>query len=235
MGEQTNAEVLISLDIDWAPDELIADSLDLLSAHGVRATLFMTHPTKVDVSGHELALHPHFTDADLHAPIARLLEVFPNAQGTRSHSLFFTYRLIDIYEDLRIRYQSNVLAYKHREMQPFQLSRRVAELPIYFMDNIHVALEPRTRFRHTDLGLEGSGLKIFDFHPIHIFLNTDTLDLYAAAKTHYHDPRQLTGLKNRKRPGIRDLFIALLGSVASKGKTSCALGAWLSTDFQWTY
>ena len=60
------SEVLITIDIDWAPDLIVEDSLALLEAYGVSATLFMTHLTSVaEEYEHELAIHPHYRTFDL--------------------------------------------------------------------------------------------------------------------------------------------------------------------------
>jgi len=236
MKPADQSEVLISLDMDWAPDALIEDSLQLLNERGIRATLFLTGPTAVDLTGHEIALHPNYIGPDLESPIAKLLDLFPDAAGARSHALFFSYRLTEVYERLGIRYQSNVLAYKQNDLRAFQISRKVAEVPIYFMDNILLVMEPgQTHFKLHDLGLNEPGLKVFDFHPIHIYLNTDCIERYTKAKPFYHAPSDLAPLRNRQKPGIRDLFINLLDSLAERQGGSKRIGDWLKQDFNWTF
>ena len=229
-------DVLISLDIDWASDEIIEDSLRLLNERGIRATLFLTGRTGVDLTGHEIALHPNYVGPDLESPVAELLSLFPDAEGVRSHALFFSYGLVDVYERLGIRYQSNVLAYKQEALRPFQISRKVAEIPIYFMDTIQLMMEPeQTLFDPRDLGLESPGLKVFDFHPIHIYLNTDCMARYTKAKPFYHQPRDLELLRNRDRPGVRNLFIGLLDALVTQQNATGPIGPWLKREFNWTF
>ena len=48
--------IAITIDLDWAPDEVIRFTFDLLDTYHVRATVFCTH--KVDIGIHEPALHP---------------------------------------------------------------------------------------------------------------------------------------------------------------------------------
>ena len=236
MTAPTSSEALVTMDMDWAPDEVIEDSVSLLNEHGVSATLFLTNPTRVDLTGHEIAVHPNFDGADLTAPIAKLLDSFPGAVGTRSHSLFFSYRLIEVYEKLGIRYQSNVIAYKQHHLNAFQISRRVAEFPIYFMDNIHLLMEPKSAsFDAGSLALDLPGLKIFDFHPIHVFLNTENLERYNGAKPFYQQPKELVARRNRQGKGTRDLFVDLLRTLAKRKARTGHLRSWLDASFQWTF
>ena len=54
-----------------------------------------------------------------------------------------------------------------------------------------------------------SGLKVFDFHPIHIFLNTENLKRYDQTRSIHQKPEEL--IKHRFSGfGVRDQFIKLL-------------------------
>lgn len=199
------------MDLDWAADEVITDSLDLLAEHGVEATLFMTHSAPVGNSNHELAIHPHFSSLDLDSHIRERMSCFPEAKGTRSHLLFDSYKLQPIYSNYGLRYQSNVLKYKQHNIAPYRISPTIIEFPIFFMDNIYIIMEGHNpSFTIEELSLHKPGLKVFDFHPIHIFLNSENLERYEAAKVNYHDPRMLLKQRNTTSSGIRSLFIELL-------------------------
>jgi hypothetical protein len=51
---------------------------------------------------------------------------------------------------------------------------------------------------------------IFDFHPIHIYLNTENKYRYSEAKKFYEDPEKLLEYRNTEVPGTRDLLINLM-------------------------
>ena len=54
-----------------------------------------------------------------------------------------------------------------------------------------------------------SGLKVFDFHPIHIFLNTESLERYERTRPIHHNPKEL--IKHRYSGyGARNQLIELL-------------------------
>jgi len=215
----------ISMDMDWAPGEIVEDSLRLLAEHGIRATLFMTNTYELDFGEHEIGLHPNFVGSDLEGPLLELLQRFPGAMGSRSHSLFFSYRLVDIYKKLGIRYQSNVIMYGLPDIRAFQISRELLELPIFFMDNLHMLMhqEPIS-FHLEDLSVNSSGLKIFDFHPIHVFLNTERIERYERAKPHYHNVSKLVHFRNTVCPGTRTLFVDLLRFMARSRTQTATLG-----------
>ena len=206
--------IAISMDLDWASDEVLRDSLSLLQAAGARATFFLTHRPDVSLDGHETAIHPHFATLDLEGHLRERLTLFPGAVGTRSHALFDTYRLQTHYAQVGIRYQSNVVQYLQAGLRPYAISPWVTEVPIFFMDNIDILMRGSSgASRIADLGLERPGLKVFDFHPIHVFLNTDSLERYEAAKPYQRDIERLSRMRNSSGYGVRDLFVSLLEHV----------------------
>jgi hypothetical protein len=203
--------IAISMDMDWAPDAVIADSLELLSDFHIRATLFMTNRTTVvENSGHELGIHPHFTSLDLEKHLRERLDDFPQARGTRSHTLFDTYRLQPIYKKLGLEYQSNVYMHRQQINHPYRISDTMIETPVYYSDNIYMMIEGGAPPSIDELGISEPGLKVFSIHPIHVCLNTENLERYESAKAHYHDPRKLLEYRNTQVRGIRDLFLDLL-------------------------
>lgn len=53
------------------------------------------------------------------------------------------------------------------------------------------------------------GLKVFDFHPIHVFLNTESLDRYERTRPLHQNPKEL--IKHRYQgDGTRSRLIELL-------------------------
>lgn len=201
------------MDIDWVPDEVLQYSIELLSSYDIRATLFMTHKTKVDLKEHEIAIHPHFASLDLASYVKRSLDDFPDAKGLRSHSLFFSEHLRAIYKQYGIEYQSNVMIYLQSRISPFWISSTTVELPIYWMDRFYLEIEQHPGFHTEQLNLNSEGLKIFCFHPIHIFLNTEKLDRYEEAKKFYKNPKKLLAYRNVKSKGTKDLFLQLLDHI----------------------
>ena len=63
-------------------------------------------------------------------------------------------------------------------------------------------------------------LVIFDFHPIHIYLNTENKYRYNEAKNYLNDPKKLLDYRNSEVPGTRDLLMNLLKRCKEKELTT---------------
>ena len=50
------------------------------------------------------------------------------------------------------------------------------------------------------------GMKIFDFHPLHLFLNTPSEKYYKNVKKHFNNIEELKKNINTKKFGVLDLF-----------------------------
>jgi peptidoglycan/xylan/chitin deacetylase (PgdA/CDA1 family) len=204
------------MDMDWAPDEVIDYSMALLAEHGIKATLFMTNTVGADTTGHELAIHPNFTTIDFEKHVAERLEEFPEAKGTRSHSLMYTERLRPVYEKYGIEYQSNTMLYRQHSLRPFKISPQTIEVPLFWMDNFYIEMENYApSYVFDELQCSESGLKVFDFHPVHVFLNTESLDRYNEAKKFYKEPKELAKYRNTETRGTCDIFKGVLQQMQS--------------------
>lgn len=111
-------ELFLTFDVDWASDWILEPMIEALDEHKVNATLFATHESsllkKLDSSRYEIGLHPNFDLGDgrydLEA-LDRLKDIYPNSVGMRSHSLFFTSRVLQRLETLNIKYESNIFLF----------------------------------------------------------------------------------------------------------------------------
>jgi hypothetical protein len=71
--------------------------------------------------------------------------------------------------------------------------------------------------------IQTNNLYVLDFHPIHIFLNTDCEQTYQTAKPFYHNTSELAKYKNTTKKGARDMLIKLLKMVQATQKKSLTL------------
>jgi hypothetical protein len=223
----TSASV-ISIDVEWAHPEVLADVVALLDERSIRATFFCTHHG-IDVPGHERALHPNFrrsgtsgvaadasrevTDHDFYRRVVSEARQFcPEAVGVRAHSLIYDSDLLSIYREAGLEYDSTYLLPLAANLAPVWKGTSIVELPIYYMDHWDLR-EQVTTFSLRPLRLGQTGLKVFDFHPNLIYLNAATLTDYADSRPHYHHP---DWLRAHRRPGrgVRTLFLELLDDLA---------------------
>ena len=207
--------IAITLDADWALPEVVLDAIVMIQHYGCRVTLFATGrlPEHVVSAADEIALHPHFLGADLDAPIAGLKAIYPEAIGTRSHCLFSSERLRPVYARHGIRYESNNMQYLQSGISCSTFSRSCVSVPLYFMDRFHLEMsENVSSIEDTTFDLSAPGMKVFDFHPIHLVLNTKNVYHYEIAKPYYHNLDVLRDMAERG-PGTRTLLLALLDTI----------------------
>lgn len=103
--------LFLTFDIDWAHDDVLNDTIDLVEEAGVAATWFVTHDTPVlkrlrDNPKFELGIHPNFNylleggdrnGCNAREVIERLRVIVPEATSVRSHSMTQSTGLLDLF------------------------------------------------------------------------------------------------------------------------------------------
>lgn len=210
--------ISITLDVDWAIDEVITYCLDLFKAANVKATFFATHASPVvnllELAGHEVGIHPNFLPnfngegRAYQSVIDEMVELFPNARGVRFHSLATSAPVLDYCFKKGILYDSSVYL-------PFQTSPYVEYTGIKRIPFINSDLQSvinQKGFEYNTNHYNPILPYICMFHPIHIFLNTYSLGHYNEAKKFYKDIKNLSKLRNKKYPGVEDLLMSLFNN-----------------------
>ena len=214
---------LFTVDIDWAPEAVIADTLAMFEQYGVACTLFATHRSPlIDRCSRELfevAIHPNFNPllagkgGDAGRIVDELLELYPEARGVRCHSMAQSALLFDLFQSRGLTYDANQFLPYWTDIKPFRIWNGLLRIPYNWEDDIHFSYGRS----FDDTGLQTSTLNVFDFHPIHVFLNTDTADCYNRARQHYHDADALMHCRNDRGPGARTLLERLLQQASAQG------------------
>lgn len=181
-------KAILTFDIDWASDEQINFVLDLLEPTGKKACFFVTHDTPVlerirANKNFEFGLHPNFNPLILGESIEKkavdivndLKKIVPEANVLRSHSMTTSGRWLGMYKSAGMKLLSNYLMYGIEDIKPFRQINGLVEIPVYFADDGFVYLNDTKEIANPDLGNvynRGEGIKIFNFHPVHIFINS---------------------------------------------------------------
>lgn len=224
----------ITFDIDWAHDEVLQDTIALVSPTGVPATWFVTHDTPgLELlrrnKRFELGLHPNFNrlifeghkDNAYSASeiVEELLALIPEARVIRSHSVTQSSRLTRLFQDLGITHESNdyIPHFSGVKVKPWRMETGMIKAPYFFSDELWTLLDSERQTTFNSLGTF-PGLRIFDFHPIHVFLNTENLDRYERTRHLHYNPAEL--IKHRYEGyGTRSRLLALLKSLAVESKS----------------
>lgn len=211
---------MFSIDIDWAHDDVIDYTLNLFAKHNVACTIFATHDTPVlknlNDSLFEIAIHPNFNPnllngkgKDARQIVLELMEIFPDAKGVRSHSMTQSTPLLGVFSECKLNYDSNHFLPYWPDIRPFRLWNGLVRMPYNWEDDIHFLYG--NSFDDSKISLNNN-LNIFDFHPIHLFLNTDCEQTYLNAKPFGNHVEELKKYENKNKSGSRDLLIQLMQS-----------------------
>lgn len=208
----------LTFDIDWAHDAIILDSARVIEELGIRATWFFTHDSPtislLKKNGHEIGIHPNFNrilsgemESSLTSVIDDCLTWCPDAVSTRSHSLVYGAPIASHLASKSIKYSSNlnIPFSSNIALAPWTSSSSIIEVPYSWADEHTWNTRPQPSCREW---LNGAGLLVADFHPIHVFLNTQTSADYEQTRFCHQDPETLA--KHRKSGmGVRTELISL--------------------------
>ena len=209
------------MDTDWISEKGLGQVLDDFF-EDVPVTVFATGPySSLNESDlREIGVHPNYEHSTPREALEPLLSEFPSAVGHRAHSLHYTERLRPLFYEFGISYDSAFMHYFKTDVQPSMIGRGVVELPQYFMDMFHLEMSRGKSTSETwDIGqvdFESAGLRIFNFHPVHLLLNTGTEEHYFDSKEHYQDTARLQGLANNDE-GAATFLTALVQQLKQKG------------------
>jgi len=212
--------VVITIDTDWTPAVCLEDTLQMLKASGMPATIFATVDVNCEmIANCDLGIHPNFQGGaqnldDIHKEIAACLGKFPRASGLRAHALVNSTRHYFILRDHfpQIKYTSNHTMPEFSGIMPFRVESMRPELPIFFMDNLYLEMHAHFDFRDLAQRLARPGLKVLDFHPFHLFINSQNKSHFSAAKEAYQNPVALLRYR-RAGEGARQLFEYLIEEI----------------------
>lgn len=185
-------EAVLTLDIDWAPDCTIDWIAQVLVARQVRATWFVTHVSAAveRLREHpdlfELGIHPNFLSGSSHgdttdAVLAHCMALVPEASTLRSHALVqSTPILARIMSETPISTDVSLYLPYTPHLRPVEYrvgGRALLRLP-YFWEDDDEMQQPERSWRLGPLLQIGPGLKVFDFHPIHVYMNAVDMTPY---------------------------------------------------------
>ena len=93
------------------------------------------------------------------------------------------------------------------ELKPYIDFNDVISIPHYWEDDLCMIKD--NGFNLYEI-LDKKGLKVFDIHPIHIFLNTENMKRYESARPYFQNLKELKKYANIKSYGTRDFLIDLM-------------------------
>ncbi len=224
----------LTLDVDWAPDFAIREVMDVLLQHRVRATWFITHrsPMLAELQKHaslfEIGIHPNFLPGSSHGKtpqqvLRHCLKLVPQATSMRAHALVQSTPILqEVLAHTPIRRDASIFMQNAKNIQPFQWTlrgRSLWRIPYYWEDDIEMA-QTHPRWNLNPLRQKSLGLEIFNFHPLHIVLNSHSMKAYERLKKQQKTLSQLTPIDIARQihqgQGTRTLFESCVETLHKK-------------------
>lgn len=188
-------KIFITFDIDWCSDEVLSHTLDIVEKYNIKATFFVTHETILlermrANSNIELGIHPNFnpllnSDFRYGKNIDEIIEYYksivPEAVSIRSHSLTVSSPMLNAFEKYGLKYECNQFIPFNSEIElyPYKHINSIIRVPHFWEDDLHCLYQDSW---DVDIYLNYKGIKVFDFHPIHLYLNTEQIERYEKSR-----------------------------------------------------
>jgi hypothetical protein len=217
----------LTFDIDWAPDASVDEIRKIINPLGIKATFFVTHSADIlsDLvnDGHELGIHPNFLTGSSHGStpekvIEFLLNIVPNARAMRTHALVQSSPLLQLIFSKfpQLEYDFSVFMYNFPFIKRFLWQSEGTKFT-----RINYNWEDDAAFFQNDFCWHKphfpGELNIYDFHPIHIHLNSKDNSAYNLLKESLDtslsnvDGRKITAFANPEY-GARTFLTSLVTS-----------------------
>jgi hypothetical protein len=230
---------ILTLDTDWAPDFAIDMAAQMLIDASVKSTWFVTHwspaiqrlAARADLF--ELGIHPNFLPNSSHGHntkevLRHCYDLLPAGKSMRSHALMQSTPIFQqVAADKKITIDSSIYMPRVEGLRAFKVrlhGHEITRLPIFWEDDLETE-QSVPAWRLSQISLSQPGLKIFDFHPIHLVLNTSNLEAYSQIKKVAPQLKNLQEeqVQRHVQPGYgaKSLFTEILSRLASR--RSCTL------------
>jgi len=219
-------KIALSFDIDWAPDFIIDFTAKILIDHNIKASWFITHKSEAieRLSDFpelfDLGVHPNFLEnstqgSNFSEIMDFIMKIVPDALTVRTHGMYYSAEISRIFaEEYGLKYDSSIYLKEMSYIQPqliYYKDSSLLRMP-YFWEESGEMMNPIPSF-NIENRFNDAGLKIFDFHPIHVFLNSRSMENYNCLKKAYNiSTCQMKDVQNfiNKRIGSKSLLMDLI-------------------------
>ena len=98
-------------------------------------------------------------------------------------------------------------------IHPFRHVNGMVEVPVYFADDAYIFVEDHKEWSNPSVeeitSISAKSVKVFNFHPIHIALNSSSFSTYESTKSFHRDWETIRINRNASF-GVRDLLMCLI-------------------------
>ena len=223
MSDSWEDKVFLTFDTEWANDEILSYMLNIILEANIKATFFCTHRTKLlermrKNNKIELGIHPNFNfllkgdfryGRTYDEVVRYFKDIVPEAVSARSHCLVQGTQISEALKKNGLDYEVNILI-PNRQLSPWQDTQTI-KVPYGWEDDTHCLFRWEFNMEY----FLKRGIKIFNFHPLFIYLNAEDIKRYEVSKEFYSDCKRLR--QNRYTGyGMENMLRDLILKVKSK-------------------
>lgn len=186
-------DVVVTLDVDWAPDYMLEFTYEIFERFEKKATWMMTHRSEYvetlrKKTWVEVGIHPNFLPRSSHGNspeevIETITSWFPEAVCSRSHAVVQSGPILNLLSS-RIKADSSTFLPGYTHIKPIWQRTgvgKICRLPFCWADDDCLLLEGYNW--KADSFSPPAGLCVIMFHPVHVYLNSDSPLPYQNLKT----------------------------------------------------
>ncbi|HOZ52591.1 MAG TPA: hypothetical protein PLU17_12080 [Chitinophagaceae bacterium] len=224
-------KIFVTLDIDWAHDDVVRNVADFLSSNHIKATWFVTHQSPVldELRNNplfELGIHPNYNPlllqhstskgANAKEVLENILQIVPEAKSVRSHSLTQHSALVDYYAEKGLVHELNVFIPIQEDiiLKPYRHWTNIIQVPHVWEDDVNMRYG-LDYFEMIEKVIDYTGITVLDFHPIHLFLNANAYEQYEEVKDFLQDYQRLETHINKDSFGTKNFLSLLVDKITS--------------------
>lgn len=210
-----NPLVIFTADQDWAPEWACEVFVNEVTTNELPVHVFRTNssPTIDKAVARGVVTHgwhPNFKADSTHGTtisevISTMQAIHSESRTVRAHSYFESSEIWDCLYAVGQIVESHGVTRLEENLQPMRMASKLIRVPVFFEDDVFMRdypdeLDCELLFKR----LLSPGLKVLDFHPIHIGLNSKSL-------IHYEQSRQILDneslfLESMNHRGIRTVM-----------------------------
>jgi hypothetical protein len=238
MQKDKHSTIAITIDVDWASEFAISQTLDFFEQKQIPVTVFSTHNSEVlfeRMDCIEIGLHPYFHPESSHGTTIKetidyVMALPHNIAAFRNHRFLNSNEIQECMKQSGMTCSSNVCT-NLEILPPFYNRFNMLEVPIFFEDggylfNNYPLLPTQTLLNK----FANNGLKTIVIHPMHFIVNTPQWGYMVNIKqqTSRESWNTLTEKELRRYiysgQGIRNLIESLLESDQVKSSEFITIG-----------
>ena len=222
--------ICLTFDTDHVDEERMRAFIAQTPLPGT-ATFFCTQVYESIGEPHELCPHTNLVPGESwDAALDQARRMFPEATGFRAHGCMYSHGLALDLGQRGYDYVSSHDQVGRSDIVPQREIWGIWQLPIYYMDTFDISVdrhwgEPvhqRFSVELLETAVGGSGLFVFAFHPIHLMLNSTSVDEYLARRDRFLEGAPLEELRCSEY-GAADYYADLIAGMESTGVESVSM------------